>query len=156
GHYERSGSSGDKAASGLPGPRPGRSVSFAPRLPPDPPLCEACAVPRSRPWSFLPNPFSPETKRAGCRSPGCRPGKPKPVVILLRNGTELVIVTTRASNGQPEKRRADHIRPFRQNFVPAEGDLGIARVAPHGAEPMKNRGGCFFVVIAGQFIASDL
>ena len=62
----------------------------------------------------------------------------QPVVIALQNRIELVVVTTRAADRQPEKRRADNVRALGEHLVATERDLGIARVAPHRAEAVKN------------------
>ena len=64
----------------------------------------------------------------------------QPVVILLADRIELVIVAARATDRQPEEGRADDVRPLGQHFVAAEGDFLVARVPPHRAEPMEPRG----------------
>ena len=63
------------------------------------------------------------------------------VVVLLRNRLQLVVVAAGTADREPEKRGADDVGPLGQHFVATERDLRIARVAPDGAEAMKDRRG---------------
>ena len=46
----------------------------------------------------------------------------------------------------------DDVRPLDQHFVAARGDILVARVAPHRAEPVKHRGRFEFAVPGRQLV----
>ena len=49
----------------------------------------------------------------------------EPVVILLRDRLQLVVVATGTADRQPEERRADNIGTLGQDLVAAQRDLRI-------------------------------
>ena len=65
----------------------------------------------------------------------------EPVVILLRDRLELVVVAAGAADRQAEERGADDVGPLGEHFVAAERDLGVPGVAPDRAEPVEDRRG---------------
>src|SRR6185369_1780163 len=73
------------------------------------------------------------------------------VVVPLRNGIELVVVTARAADGQAKKCRSDDVGSFGQDFIAAEGDVRIPGIASNRAEPMKDRRRRSREVLRGRF-----
>lgn len=78
------------------------------------------------------------------------------VVVLLRDRLQFVIVAASTPDGQAENRRADDVGPLGEHFVAAERDVGIPRVAPHWAKPMKDRCGQALVTLRLDLIPRDL
>ena len=68
---------------------------------------------------------------------GRREVRLEPVVVLLRDRLELVVVAAGTADGQPEERRADDVGALGQDLVAAQGDLGVAGVPPDRAEPVE-------------------
>ncbi len=80
----------------------------------------------------------------------------EPVVVFLRDRLELVVVAAGTADRQTEERRADDVGPLREHLVAAEGDLGIARVSPHRAEPVEDRRGLALGIARLDLVAGDL
>ena len=69
---------------------------------------------------------------------GRRQVRLEPVVVLLRDRLQLVVVAAGTADRQSEERGADDVGALGQDLVAAQGDVGIPRVPPHRAEPVED------------------
>ena len=68
---------------------------------------------------------------------GRREVRLKPVVVLLRDRFELVVVASGTADGEAEDRGPEDVRAIGQDLVAAQGDLGVTRVPTDWAEPVE-------------------
>jgi hypothetical protein len=80
----------------------------------------------------------------------------QPVVILLRDRLQLVVVAAGAADRHPQECSADDVGPLGQHLVAGQGDLRIAGVAADRPQPVEDAGGEQLVVVRTKLVAGNL
>ena len=80
----------------------------------------------------------------------------KPVVVFLGDRLQLVVVASRATEGQTEERGPDDVGTLGQDLVAAQDDVRIAGIAAHRAESVEDRSCLALAIPRPDFIAGEL